>query len=262
MKLKMIPLPLSPFQLLKPSNANTSTDSDRADGIIDGNHNTSDKANSNNNSANIIINTRDNNTRGSNTGGLADQLKNISIAGNYPPTVESTSNNSDGDDNVLEAFTKQQYQRQRLSSGEGMVPYDSSFFGMRTSADFGQMDPSRPDRSNQWDTSLDDSSADLEEDLPFVWTVDTVVDKGSDMFGRSSDGDSLVSRGNQGTRYSQCDSTAQYVSSNQSIDASHIISSMLRQRVRSFSSAVSEGIFNCMASMQSHSLTFYLCRLL
>jgi len=232
-KLTIFPLPLSPFQQLKQSASSTDA---------------SNVKEAHNNDNGSIASTKTNNCPAvSSSSAVADPpLKNRSRGGSNPPvdkrsdvTGTTTAGGSDSDTNVLDAFIKQQHQRQRLSSGESIGPYDMSY-GVATSADFDCNSTMHRFSQQHMDISQD-MAAELEEDLPFIWT-DTVEQSCSGGSGRTSHGLSSKSS-TQSMKHQQYDSTSQYVSSNQSLEASNIVNNMLRQKGRSLNSAVSNGIY-------------------
>ena len=276
-KLKILPLPLSPFQQLKSSSssavAGASNQTDRSHDpsvVVSAPHGSSGgstKYNSN-------INSNSNSNNGSM---MTEQLKHLSMVGSYPPdssrnsyggsntTDNNQDNSNNNDNNVLDAFIKQQHHRQRLSSGESIDSIDMLSFGASTSADtmFGRIDSDSRHRGgggamyrfNQQQVDISqDMAAELEEDLPFIWTTDACTageQNNSSVVSHHHNGygiTSIASHGGMKThhhhhhhhqQYNDSSST-RYVSSNQSVDASTIVNNMLqRQKGRSLNSAVS-----------------------
>ena len=219
-------------------------------------------------------NCQGNNNTGSATSSAAalmtDQLKHMSmVAGSYPPVSSSSNNRGDGaadnnnnnNNNVLDAFIKQQHQRQRLSSGESIDPsFGMLSFGASTSADtmFGHIDDNSHRKgavlyNHRFNQQVDiissqDMAAELEEDLPFIWTPDD--QSSSTVISHHHNSGGITSKASQGGMKKQqqySDSSSQYVSSNQSVDANIIANNMLqRQKGRSLSSVVSDSIDSLM----------------
>jgi hypothetical protein len=199
---------------------------------------------------------------------MTEQLKHMTmVAGSYPPVSSNSGgggaadNNNNNNSNVLDAFIKQQHQRQRLSSGESIDPsFGMLSFGASTSADtmFGRIDDNshRNKDHHRFNQQVDiissqDMAAEQEEDLPFIWAPDAcTVDQSSSTVmshhhhHHNGGITSKASQGGMKKQHQYSDSSSQYVSSIQSVDANIIANNMLQrqQKGRSLSSVVSDSI--------------------